>query len=170
MKGTFLATAIFIGMAISSTQAMAVGAYVELPLQLSLKNCSQDCSPSPEGFIAGAMIDNLGIGLGYYIANQNDAIPFQQFRWSTLDVTYLLPIPVVNVSVGAGMVFVAIDNKVAGTYSGGGYQMILKAGYQVIPFLDIHGSYYSTSATVDFGSQSTDVSSSLIALGVTLSF
>jgi len=121
----------------------------------------------------------LGIGMESYETKIKDAATTDtKLKTSMYDLFYLTPIPVINVTIGAGMGTVELEcTGVSGNCSdyyeaGPATQFWGQLGFNVMPFLDLHLSYHSIQAKIKGKSGTDDVSvdGNLMALGLALIF
>lgn len=129
----------------STGSAFALGVYADLPVQYTFSDCSNDCSKTPSGLKAGVVVSNVGFGVNRFSV---EPVTGTTVDFTMVDLSYLLPIPVVNLTVGAGAGAVAFDG---GTLSETGTATALWAsfGIPIIPLLDVHVGYHQVSARTD---------------------
>lgn len=145
-----------------------------------------DIDLEPDGMPYGAIVHvkfPIMVGVGYetYAINikdvngTTDIIVFTEM----IDVFYLFPIPVINVTLGLGTGRVEMDCKnSAGTSCSDLYhdalatQWWVQLGFPVFPSLDVHASYHSVSAIAEGinSASNIDLSGTTMALGVSFIF
>lgn len=141
--------------------------------------------------VSGAMVHvkfpvMLGVGYETYttsIKSYNDNLVDDiALTINMLDVFYLTPIPVVNVTLGAGIGTTSYacelasgetceDNYEDGSF-GSAYQWYGQLGYNFLPFLDAHFSYHSVTAKVKEkdGGDTSSFNGTVYGLGVAFIF
>jgi hypothetical protein len=125
----------------------------------------------------------VGVGLEAYDTNIKapDGANFDNMKLSTqlYDVFYLLPVPIVNITLGVGAGNTSLDCDVSGGAScddfyeaGTAYQWWAQFGFPIFPFLDVHASYHDVTAKVKGKDSNDDLSfnGNVIALGVAFVF
>jgi len=125
----------------------------------------------------------IGIGLEAYETNikppSNGNFDDMKLSTSLFDVFYLTPIPLVNVTIGAGAGTTGVSCSIDGGetcndyYEAGiAYQWWAQFGFSFFPFLDAHVSYHDVTAKVKGKSGGDDLSfnGNVIALGVAFIF
>ena len=87
---------------------------------------------------------------------------------------YLLPIPVINLTLGAGVGSTEIKCDVCSSVydKGGAVQGYASLGFPIIPLFDLHLSYRSITSKVKYKSSGTelDLSSNVMGIGVMFNF
>ena len=164
--------------------AQAIGFYVDIPANYKFTDCNKDCSYTPTG-VRGAFIFpiNLGIGAETWKVDfeGGDSVDFGMF-----DLSYVLPIPVVNITLGAGVGFVTLNTSEVqpdasindNSYSDSASQYSVSLGYTIFGPLDIHLGYEKVNAELDYTVEtgavsvpvSIDFSGNLIYIGVMFIF
>ena len=125
----------------------------------------------------------IGVGLETYEtkikaptgANFDD----MKLATSIYDVFYLLPIPVINITIGIGAGNVSLDCAVTGGTTCSDYfedgtatQWWGQFGFPIFPFLDIHVSYYNVTVKVKGKDTNDDLSfdGTVMAVGAAFIF
>ncbi len=123
----------------------------------------------------------LGLGLESYVTIIKPPTGFDDMQISTslLDVFYLTPIPLINVTIGVGVGNISIDcttstgSTCEDSYEAGlAYQWWGQLGYSFFPFLDVHLSYHDVTAKVKGKSGNSDLNfgGTVIAVGAAIYF
>ena len=147
-------------------KAMAIGVYADFPVDYTFSDCTGDCSESAAGMKAGVLWGNLGIGM---TAINPHLGPGAKMDLGLLDISYLLPIPVINITGGFGFGTVGLDafgNRNTGSAS----QVWASFGFPIIPLFDLHVAYHKTTAKVDVSGTEVDLSGSWLSVGTLLNF
>jgi hypothetical protein len=103
----------------------------------------------------------LGVGYENYTTQLkpiDDTIDDMSITINMIDVFWLTPVPVVNITLGAGLGTTEINCEYTSGGSckdtfedpaiGSAYQWYLQLGYEFLPFLDAHLSYHNVTAKV----------------------
>ena len=124
----------------------------------------------------------IGVGLESYetsLKAPSSSFPDDMKLTTTLyDLFYLLPIPVVNITVGIGVGNMTLDCTLTGgtcddVYEAGAATQIWgQFGFPIFPFLDLHASYHNVSAKVKGKDNNDDLTFNgyVIALGAAFIF
>lgn len=87
------------------------------------------------------------------------------------DIFYLLPIPVINLTIGGGVGNAKIITADEDSKSGLITQYFVQAGIPILPAFDIHVSYHAVNGKVEFdGADDIDISGNTAAIGVAFVF
>ena len=169
LRNVLLGVSLGLILLFSATSAQAFGVYADLPLNYTLKDCNNDCSYMPAGIKGGVVLPgNLVLGAENYKLKFKNSATSVTFNFA--DVAYLLPIPVVNLMVGAGLGNAKIDTGV-NSYADFGTQLWASLGFPVVPTLDLHLGYHEVKAKVDMGAGNTvNLGGRMLSLGVLLNF
>ena len=162
---TLLAGFLIIGL--FASPAAAIGVYADIPLNYTIKgDCTQDCSQTPSGMKAGVLWGNIGFGLeDYSMSNAGTTLSIQ-----LLDVSYLLPIPIVNLTLGAGIGGSQLEIAGFPTYDGTASQVWASFGFPIIPLFDLHLGYHMVNTKLDVGGTSVDLSGNMLSFGAMFNF
>lgn len=130
---------------LGANSAFALGIYGDIPVQYTFSDCTTNCSDTPSGLKAGVVVSNVGVGMNRFTV---EPVTGTKVDFTMLDLSYLLPIPVVNLTLGGSAGAVAFDG---GTLSETGTATALWAsfGIPIIPLLDVHVGYHQVSAKTD---------------------
>lgn len=134
-------------LAMSQNAHALLGVYADVPLRYTFSDCDKDCEYTPTGAKVGVVLVGLGLGTEQYsISSKNLDVDF-----SLYDISYLLPIPVINLTIGAGVG--AVEAKSGNTTKAAmATQLWGSLGFPIIPLIDIHFGYHQVKTeNVDFG-------------------
>ncbi|MCH8077823.1 MAG: hypothetical protein IIC64_18600 [SAR324 cluster bacterium] len=150
---------------VSTTQA--IGIYGDIPVQFKFtKDCSGDCTFSPSGLKVGVVLpSNIGIGVeSYSIHDDATTIKFE-----FLDISYLLPIPIVNITIGIGGGKV---NFGSGSFdkSGNATQFWISAGFPIIPLFDLHVGFHKVDSSIHEDDITLEFNGNMISVGAMFNF
>ncbi len=152
---------------VAAGTAHAIGFYADVPVQYEFtEDCLVDCKQSATGVKAGVLVPgDIGIGLETYTVHVNALT----VTFDLLDVSWLLPIPVVNLTLGLGGG--NVSQEIAGTeQSGRAAQLWASLGYNIIPLFDLHLGYHVVDATVHDGPITNDFGGRMISFGAAFTF
>ena len=112
----------------------------------------------------------LGIGIESYKTNIKDNAPLK-IATTMFDIFYLLPIPIINLTLGIGAGNVKIDGG-SGFKKGSASQWYTSVGMPILPLFDIHLSYRSVTAknTKDQDGKKIDLSGNVTGIGMAFTF
>ena len=150
---------------VSTTQA--IGIYGDIPVQFKFtKDCSGDCTKSPSGLKVGVVLpSNIGIGVeSYSIHDDATTIKFE-----FLDISYLLPIPIVNITIGIGGGKVDLSTGSYGN-SGNATQFWVSAGFPIIPLFDLHVGFHKVDASIHDDALTLEINGNMISVGAMFNF
>lgn len=187
-----LVAAVFAGLVLFSFSSNAYAEFFSVSAGIPFSHFfSQSWSDGTSGSIESDSVSGvllhvklpimLGLGLETYETKLKSPYPTTtdfKLKTTMYDVFWMTPIPIVNVTIGGGLGTTTLDcNYPGGTCSndfeeGTASQLWVQLGFSPIPFLDVHMSYHTISATVK-GKGSTedeDFSGSLMAIGVAFIF
>ncbi len=149
---TFFITLLICLLTTSATADVFVG--IELPLSYNFKDAddgsSLDADGMPSGFIMLAQLPFFsgGVGLESYDIRL-DQSGDHQIGLLMLDAFYILPVPIVDIALGAGYGTVEVKGDNAGTYEKSNCsQYFLRIGVPVGPTFKVIGSYHNVFARV----------------------
>lgn len=154
-------------MILMGSSAQAIGVYADIPVQFKFtKDCTQDCSYSPTGLKVGVLLpSDIGLGLESYTIHSNaDTIKFDLF-----DVSYLLPIPIVNITVGGGFGHVNY-NSGGQDYTGNATQFWFSAGFPIIPLFDLHIGFHKVDSSIHDNATTLRFNGNMISAGALFRF
>ncbi len=172
----FLIIFAFCLIATPATADLRVG--VEVPLSYSFKaaddGSSLDADGIPAGFILLVQLPLIpgGAGMESYEIKL-DAKGDHKIALLMADLFYILPVPVVNISVGVGYGTVEVKGDSASRYDQTNCsQYFLRLGVPVSPLIELIGSYHNVFAKVKVkGSDSLlEAGGTLTTFGVAISF
>ena len=112
-----------------------------------------------------------GIGMDNFESKFSDS----KIATTTYNLYYLLPIPVINLTLGAGVgsTEVKCDGCSSPYDKGGAVQGYASFGFPIIPLFDLHLSYRSITSKVKGKSSSTedvDFSGNVMGIGIMFNF
>lgn len=112
----------------------------------------------------------LGLGIESYKTNVKDNAPLK-IATTMFDIFYLLPIPIINLTLGIGTGNVSIEGG-SGYEKGSAIQWYTSVGMPILPLFDIHLSYRSISAknTKDQNGDKMDLSGNVTGIGLAFTF
>ena len=169
---TLLSAALIFTFGASSAQAEFLTLSFDVPLSQSFSNSSITGAGTPSGYMLGASIPGFPVAFGYESYATSATLPTtgaDTANTSIFNINYLLPVPLVNITLGAGAGTVTFDNSTAQTLYGTGVatEWYLQLGWSFGIF-DVHASQRNVSATTT--TTSLDVSSSVSTVGVMVGF
>lgn len=167
LRHVLAAPAVVALLLLSTGVAHAVGLYADSPLQYTFSDCSADCSQTPSGLKFGVVLPaNLAIGIDRY---RVEPVAGSTVNFSLLDVSFLLPVPAVNLMLGIGAGSVAYDTPIV-SETGGANNLWASVGLPIIRLLDLHVAWHRVNAKVDVGGTSVDLGGTLWSVGAMLNF
>jgi len=155
--------------------ADTISVSLDVPVTYSPKD-STLTDAKASGVLVGVSLPFL-VGVGYdtfkVTGNIGGTTPFES-KASLVDLFFDLPIPIINIRLGAGLGKATLDAPTGtGTYPKANLtQLFLNAGWPLLPAVDVHLGYRllkgdtvnsSTATTVDLGA-------SMITAGVKVGF
>ena len=117
-----------------------------------------------------------GIGMDNYKTKIKSSGDDLDLDTSIFNLYYLIPIPVINLTLGAGMGNTTLQCSDCSTYydKGNATQWYASFGMPIIPLFDLHFSYRSVSSKVKiksaYGGGEHDFSGNLMGLGIGFNF
>jgi len=112
----------------------------------------------------------LGLGIESYKTNVKDN---SQLKIATtmFDIFYLLPIPIINLTLGIGAGNVKIEGG-SGFKKGSASQWYTSVGMPILPLFDVHLSYRSVTAknSKDQNGDKMDLSGNVTGIGMAFTF
>ena len=159
-----------------STQAFAlINFSVGVPLSHSFSKDIE--SDGVSGYFIQVGIPILpGIGMDSYKTKLKAEPGEEQVELETsiYNLYYLLPIPVINLTLGAGVGSTEIkcDACSAAYDKGGAVQGYASFGFPIIPLFDLHLSYRSITTKIKYknSSETADLSGSVMGIGIMFNF
>lgn len=151
-----------------ANSAHAIGIYADIPFYYEFSDCTTDCSYTPSGLKSGVILPgNTGLGIEVYTISVTGGT---EISFNMLDLSYLLPIPAVNLTLGIGAGTVTLDTGPTAD-TGFTWQYWASLGMTIAAVLDIHLGYHFIDASVDLtGGGSADLSGSMISVGAMINF
>ena len=115
-----------------------------------------------------------GIGMDSYKTKLKDNTPTIEVATMIYNLYYLLPIPVINLTlgVGVGSTEMQCDTCAASMDKGSASQWYASFGMPIIPLFDLHLSYRSVSSKIKTktGSAEHDLGGNVMGLGIGFNF
>jgi len=115
-----------------------------------------------------------GIGMDSYKTKLKDQTPTIEVATMIYNLYYLLPIPIINLTLGVGVGSTELQcNTCSADYDKGtANQWYVSFGMPIIPLFDLHLSYRSVSSKIKnkSGSMEHDVSGNVMGLGIGFNF
>lgn len=140
---------------------------VAIPVYQNFQDGDIKADGMPVGLLAHFKFPIMvGIGVESY-QTKIDGPTDVAVQTNMLDVFYLLPVPIINITIGLGVGNVAPD--IDKFKNGLAYQYWGEIGFPFFPFLNAHISYHKIFASLESDSSSVrdaDIDSEMIALGV----
>ena len=163
-----------------STQAFAlVNFSVGVPLSHTFTGKYQDGEEVKSDGVSGAFIQVgvpllPGIGMDSYKTKLKDNTPTIEVATMIYNLYYLLPIPIINLTlgVGVGSTEMQCDTCAASMDKGSASQWYASFGMPIIPLFDLHLSYRSVSSKIKTktGSAEHDLGGNVMGLGIGFNF
>ena len=112
-----------------------------------------------------------GIGMDSYKTKLKDNTPTVEVATMIYNLYYLLPIPIINLTLGVGVGSTELQCGDC-TAKGSASQWYASFGMPIIPLFDLHLSYRSVSSKIKnkSGSMEHDVSGNVMGLGIGFNF
>ena len=163
-----------------STQAFAlVNFSVGVPLSHTFTGKYHNGEEVKSDGVSGAFIQVgvpllPGIGMDSYKTKLKDNTPTIEVATMIYNLYYLLPIPVINLTlgVGVGSTEMQCDTCAASMDKGSASQWYASFGMPIIPLFDLHLSYRSVSSKIKSktGSTEHDFGGNVMGLGIGFNF
>ena len=163
-----------------STQAFALLNFsFGVPLSHTFTGKYSDGTEVKSDGVSGAFIQIgvpllPGIGMDSYKTKTKDNTPTVEVATMIYNLYYLLPIPIINLTlgVGVGSTEMQCDTCAAAMDKGSASQWYASFGMPIIPLFDLHLSYRSVSSKIKnkSGSMEHDVSRNVMGLGIGFNF
>ena len=153
---------------------------VGVPFSHSLTGKNSDGSgkkaKSVSGFFIQAGLPLLpGLGIDKYTTKDEGGV--FEFETNMYNLYYLLPIPVINLTLGVGAGSTELQCGTCSTYfaKGSATQWYASFGMPIIPLFDLHLSYRSVSTKIKYKAGSNlgkeiDLSGNVMGLGIGFNF
>ena len=117
----------------------------------------------PQGGRGAAIQYRLGVE-SYPIHDDATTIKFE-----FLDISYLLPIPIVNITIGIGGGKVDLSTGSYGN-SGNATQFWVSAGFPIIPLFDLHVGFHKVDASIHDDALTLEFNGNMISVGAMFNF
>ena len=163
-----------------STQAFAlVNFSVGVPLSHTFTGKYQNGEEVKSDGVSGAFIQVgvpllPGIGMDSYKTKLKDNTPTIEVATMIYNLYYLLPIPVINLTLGVGVGSTELQCDTCATSfdKGSASQWYASFGMPIIPLFDLHLSYRSVSSKIKTktGSAEHDLGGNVMGLGIGFNF
>ena len=159
-----------------STQAFAlINFSVGVPLSHTFNDSDVAESDGVSGTFIQVGIPILpGIGMDNYETKIKDSSPEIKLATTIYNLYYLLPIPVINLTLGAGVGTTELECSVCSSVydKGGAVQGYASLGFPILPLFDLHLSYRSITTKVKVKSSGTelDLSGKVTGIGIMFNF
>ena len=164
---------------LSSTQAFAlINFSVGVPLSHTITGKYSDGTEIKSEGVSGAFIQVgvpmlPGIGMDSYKTKIESDDPFE-LETMIYNLYYLLPIPIINLTLGVGTGSTTFKCSDCDAYfdKGSASQWYASFGMPIIPLFDLHLSYRSVSSKIKTksGSIEHDLSGNIMGLGIGFNF
>ena len=160
-----------------STQAFALLNFsVGVPLSHTFTGKYSDGTEVKSDGVSGAFIQVgvpllPGIGMDSYKTKLKDNTPTVEVATMIYNLYYLLPIPIINLTLGVGVGSTELQCGDC-TAKGSASQWYASFGMPIIPLFDLHLSYRSVSSKIKnkSGSMEHDVGGNVMGLGIGFNF
>ena len=166
----------------SSAQAEFFSVSAGVPVAHNLSNSDLDADGVSGYLVHFKLPIMLGLGLESYetkIDHTSDLVTDMKLKTTMYDIFWLLPIPIINITIGAGLGSAEMTCDVAPDKDCGFYydkgavtQFWGQFGVPIFPFIDLHVSYHQISGDVKGkeGADDESVDSTLYAIGASIIF
>ena len=154
---------LFLIMPVSSAMADFMSVTADLPIMFTSNEQVDSTSVSGAKVGISFVAFPIGFGVEQYTVTAEVGGGSADTSYSLLDVFYNLPIPIINIALGAGFGGASNDAEDA-TLT----QVMASVGYGFLPFLDAHVGVHmvqsgETDSKIDYGG-------SMVSLGVKIGF
>ena len=152
---------------------------VGVPLSHTITGKNNDGSEIKAKGVSGTFIQVgvpmlPGIGIDSYKTKLKDNTPTVELATMIYNLYYLLPIPIINLTLGVGVGSTELQcSYCAADYDkGSASQWYASFGMPIIPLFDLHLSYRSVSSKIKnkSGSMEHDVGGNVMGLGIGFNF
>ena len=164
----------------SSTQAFAlINFSVGIPFSHSVTGKYSDGTEVKTDGVSGMFIQVgmpllPGIGIDSYKTKLKDNTPRVDLATMIYNLYYLLPIPIINLTLGVGVGSTELQCDTCATSfdKGSASQWYASFGMPIIPLFDLHLSYRSVSSKIKnkSGSMEHDLGGNVMGLGIGFNF
>ena len=164
----------------SSTQAFAlINFSAGIPFSHTITGKDTDGSEIDSDGVSGIFIQVgvpifPGVGMDSYKTKLKDNTPTIEVATMIYNLYYLLPIPVINLTLGVGVGSTELQCDTCATSfdKGSASQWYASFGMPIIPLFDLHLSYRSVSSKIKnkSGTNEHDVGGNVMGLGVGFNF
>ena len=168
---TLFSAALIFTFGASSAQAEFMTVSFDTPLSQSFSN-SAITGGTPSGYMLGASFPGFPVAFGYESYATSVALPVTGADTATtsmINLNYLLPVPLVNITLGGGAGSMKFDGGAGSTLYGTGalVQYYIQLGWSFGIF-DVHMSQRSITGTTT--TAPIDIGSSVSTVGVMVGF
>jgi hypothetical protein len=161
-----------------STQAFALlSVSVGVPLSHTFTGKESDGTEIKSDGVSGAFIQVgvpilPGIGIDSYKTKLKDKTPTVELATMIYNLYYLLPIPIINLTLGVGVGSTELQCSTCAAFDkGSASQWYASFGMPIIPLFDLHLSYRSVSSKIKIKSGGEhDLSGNVMGLGIGFNF
>jgi len=161
-----------------STQAFALlSVSVGVPLSHTFTGKESDGTEIKSDGVSGAFIQVgvpilPGIGIDSYKTKLKDKTPTVELATMIYNLYYLLPIPIINLTLGVGVGSTELQCSTCAAFDkGSASQWYASFGMPIIPLFDLHLSYRSVSSKIKIISGGEhDFSGNVMGLGIGFNF
>ena len=175
MKNIYLiliVACIFLSFSGSRVFAELFSASIGIPISHTISDDTVAESDGVSGTFMHAKLPLIPLGLGIesYKTNLKNNAPLK-IATTMFDIFYLLPIPIINLTLGIGAGNVGIEGG-SGFENGSASQWYTSVGIPILPFFDIHLSYRSVTAknTKDQNGNKINLSGNVTGIGSSFTF
>ena len=180
MKKIIIAVFVASSLLLYSTQAFALLNFsVGVPLSHTFTGKYHNGEEVKSDGVSGAFIQVgvpllPGIGMDSYKTKLKDNTPTIEVATMIYNLYYLLPIPVINLTLGVGVGSTELQCDTCATSfdKGSASQWYASFGMPIIPLFDLHLSYRSVSSKIKnkSGSNEHDLGGNVMGLGIGFNF
>ena len=180
MKKIIIAVFVASSLLLYSTQAFALLNFsVGVPLSHTFTGKYHNGEEVKSDGVSGAFIQVgvpllPGIGMDSYKTKLKDNTPTVEVATMIYNLYYLLPIPVINLTLGVGVGSTELQCDTCATSfdKGSASQWYASFGMPIIPLFDLHLSYRSVSSKIKnkSGSNEHDLGGNVMGLGIGFNF
>ena len=176
-KSFSLSCALAVGFLFIALQAKAE--FFSISAGIPILHSFSDSKNKPEGISGFFLHGKLPILVGAGYENYKTKIKSDDSQWelgtTMYDVFYLLPIPIINLTLGlgAGQTEELICNSCSSSYdSGNAVQWYASLGYPFLGIMDVHLNFRSVTSTIKGKSdnEDVDVSGTVTGIGASIGF
>ena len=161
-----------------STQAFALlSVSVGVPLSHTITGKESDGTEIKSDGVSGIFIQVgvpilPGIGIDSYKTKLKDKTPTVELATMIYNLYYLLPIPIINLTLGVGVGSTELQCSTCAAFDkGSASQWYASFGMPIIPLFDLHLSYRSVSSKIKIISGGEhDLSGNVMGLGIGFNF